>query len=170
MLDRVVVGLALGIAIGRIGCYAVGEHLGGQTSFPLTTRYLGGQTREGNGNGDGPILEVGEVIHNTSLYEMVHVFVLAGVLWWLVRRRSSPGTAVATFLLWYGIGRFSTDFFRAYDATIVGLTGAQWMSLVLVPFGAWVLTRVRPRLRKAERATEVGEAAPGGAATGLAGG
>lgn len=145
MLDRCMLGLALGLAIGRIGCYAVGEHLGGLTSFPLATRYEGGPTREGNGT-DGRLLEVGDVIHNTSLYEMLHVFVLSAVLWWLIRRRATPGTALGVFLVWIGAGRFATDFLRIYDDTVLGLTGAQLMCLVLVPVGLWALLRVRPRL------------------------
>ncbi len=153
MLDRVMLGLALGLAIGRIGCYAVGEHLGGLTSFPLGTRYDGGETREGNGGSDR-LLEVGDVIHNTSLYEMLHVFVLAGFMWWLIRRRSAPGTAFGVFLIWYGVGRFSTDFLRIYDDTVAGLTGAQLMCLALIPTGLWVLVWVRPRLGRLA-ATEV---------------
>ena len=154
MLDRVMLGLAVGMGVGRIGCYAVGEHLGGLTSFPLASRYDGGATREGNG-GDGRVLEVGDVIHNTSLYEMLHVFVLVGVLWWLIRRRSSPGTALAVFLLWYGAARFGTDFLRTYDDTVAGLTGAQIMCLVLVPVGLWVLLLVRPRLAREAAAEAV---------------
>lgn len=38
---------------------------------------------------------------------------------------------------------------RIYDGTVVGLTGAQWMSLALVPVGIWVLAWVRPRLARA---------------------
>ena len=161
MLDRVMLGLALGLAVGRIGCYSVGEHLGGLTSFPLATRYDGGSTREGNGS-DGRVLEVGDVIHNTSLYEMLHVFVLAAVLWWLIKRRSAPGTALGVFLVWIGIGRFGTDFLRAYDDTFAGLTGAQLMCLVLIPVGLWALLWVRPRLaREVEAEVEV-EQAPAG--------
>jgi prolipoprotein diacylglyceryltransferase len=81
---------------------------------------------------------------------MLHVFVLAAVLWWLIRRRRSPGTALGVFLLWYGIGRFATDFLRIYDDTVAGLTGAQLMCLVMIPTGLWVLGWVRPRLARAE--------------------
>ncbi len=147
MLDRCMLGLAVGLAIGRIGCYSVGEHLGGLTSFPLATRYDGGSTREGN-RGQGRLLQVGDVIHNTSLYELLDVFALSAVLWWLIRRRSTPGTALGVFLVWIGVGRFATDFLRVYDDTVAGLTGAQLMCLVLVPVGLWALLLVRPRLAR----------------------
>src|SRR5680860_109718 len=116
MLDGSALGLTVGAALGRIGCYAVGEHLGGPTGFFLATRYQGGETRE------GPLV-VGQAIHNTALYEMISLAVLALVLAWLLyRRRSTPGTALGVFLVWYSLARFGTDFLRAYDETVLGLT------------------------------------------------
>lgn len=139
VLDGLALGLTVGLAIGRIGCYAVGEHLGGPTSFFLATRYDGGDTRE------GPLV-VGQAIHNTSLYEFLHLVVLAAVLAGLLWRVRPPaGVAMGVFVIWYGVARFLTDFLRAYDDTVAGLTGAQWMSLVLVPVGAWVLARTGAR-------------------------
>jgi phosphatidylglycerol:prolipoprotein diacylglycerol transferase len=139
MLDAMALGLAVGLAFGRVGCYSVGEHLGGPTSFFLGTRYDGGDTREGP-------LEVGQVIHNTSLYEGLHLLVLAALLWWVLRKRPVPGSLIGLFCVWYGVGRFSTDFLRAYDDTVLGLTGAQWMCVVLVPAGLWILAVVRRTL------------------------
>jgi phosphatidylglycerol---prolipoprotein diacylglyceryl transferase len=140
LLDGMALGLTVGMAIGRIGCYAVGEHLGGSTSFFLGVRYDGGDTRE------GPLV-VGEVIHNTALYEIVHLIALALLLVWLMyRRNASPGTAMGIFLAWYGAFRFGTDFLRSYDDTVLGLTGAQWMCLGLLATAVWVLVRVRPQL------------------------
>ena len=54
MIDGAAIGLAVGMMGGRIGCYAVGEHLGGPTSFPLGITYLGGQTVEAQP--DGPLV------------------------------------------------------------------------------------------------------------------
>jgi phosphatidylglycerol:prolipoprotein diacylglycerol transferase len=142
MLDGMALGLAVGLALGRVGCYAVGEHLGGPTSFFLGTRYDGGSTREGPP-------DVGAVIHNTSLYEGLHLLVLAGLLWWILRQRPVPGSLIGWFCVWYGVARFSTDFLRAYDDTVLGLTGAQWMCVVLVPAGLHILTRVRRSLAQA---------------------
>lgn len=139
MLDGYAFGLTVGLAFGRVGCYAVGEHLGAtSTSFFLASRYEGGETRE------GPPL-VGQAIHNTSLYELLFLVPIAVVLWLVLRRRPepAPGTAVGVFVLAYGACRFATDFLRAYDEETLGLTGAQWMCLAMVPIGIWVLTSKR---------------------------
>ncbi|MGK2958796.1 MAG: prolipoprotein diacylglyceryl transferase [Acidimicrobiales bacterium] len=157
LLDGMGLAMTVGAAFGRIGCYAVGEHLGNPTSFFLATRYDGGDTRE------GPLL-IGQTIHNTSLYEFISLVVLSIVLSWLLyKRKSSPGTALGVFLIWYGSARLGTDFLRAYDELTFGLTGAQWMCLVLVPIGLWVLVRKRPALAQLVHSTEAGpepEASP----------
>lgn len=136
VMDAAALGLAPGLAIGRLGCLAVGEHLGGETTFFLATKYLGGGTVE------GPIA-IGTTIHNTSLYEALHLGLLTLLLFWLRDRGVRVGTLAATFVLWYAPARFLTDFLRAYDRTAAGLTGAQWAMLPLIPLGAWLLWRTR---------------------------
>jgi phosphatidylglycerol:prolipoprotein diacylglycerol transferase len=142
MLDGLALGLTVGLAVGRIGCYAVGEHLGkATTGFFLASRYDGGSTREGP-----PV--VGSVIHNTSLYELLFLAVLGLLLWWILRQQPMPGSLIGIFCVWYGVARFSTDFLRGYDETKLGLTGAQWMCVALVPTGLYILLRVRPSLAR----------------------
>lgn len=144
-VDGIALGLALGVGIGRIGCYLVGEHLGGPTNFFLASKYLGGETRE------GPLV-VGQVIHNTSSYEFLHLMALSLVLWLLLSRsqRLVPGTAMGIFCVWYGVARFGTDFLRAYDETVNGLTAAQYLSVVLLGVGIWIFaTTGRRRARLA---------------------
>jgi prolipoprotein diacylglyceryltransferase len=48
-----------------------------------------------------------------------------------------------TFLLWYGTQRFFTDFLRAYDETVAGLTGAQYLSIGMVIGGLILAARLR---------------------------
>jgi phosphatidylglycerol:prolipoprotein diacylglycerol transferase len=145
-------GLAIGVAIGRIGCYAVGEHFGRTTDFFLGTRFDGGDVREPF-LGDAPLVK-GTVFHNTALYEGLLMFGLflamtAIILWARHKGREVlPGTLVAVFMLWAGISRFGTDSLRVNDERAAGLTGAQWMSVVMVPYGLYVLFRIRPMLRK----------------------
>jgi prolipoprotein diacylglyceryltransferase len=131
-------GLAVGQMIGRFGCIAVGEHLGGPTNFFLGMHYLGGVTVE------GPLV-VGQTYHNAAIYEVIWLIPVIVALFWLDRRGARPGVISATFLISYGVLRFLTDFVRTHDERVLGLTGAQYMCLVLVPFGLWVLwTAYRP--------------------------
>jgi phosphatidylglycerol:prolipoprotein diacylglycerol transferase len=146
--DGIVLGLVPGLMIGRLGCYAVGEHLGHTTSFFLGVRYLGGETRE------GPIA-VGSVIHNTALYEIMLLVPLALLLVWMARRHVRSGVMTATFLLWYGTQRFLTDFLRAYDKRALGLTGAQYICLGMLVAGIVLLYRIRRSDRRPREPTPV---------------
>jgi phosphatidylglycerol:prolipoprotein diacylglycerol transferase len=145
-------GLTIGVGIGRIGCYAVGEHFGRQSDFFLATRWDGGETREVT-LGDVPLVQ-GMTFHNTALYEMLTFFLLFAVmtaLIWRARRKGRellPGTLVALFMIYVGVVRFGLDSLRVNDDRLGGLTGAQWMSVVMVPYGIYVLWKVRPALRK----------------------
>ncbi len=169
VLDGYALGLSLGLAIGRIGCYSVGEHFGRTTDFFLATRYDGGDVREPT-LGDVPLVP-GTTFHNTSLYEFIYMMVLfagLGALVLATRRRGrevTPGTLVGVFVLYYGVLRFISDSFRVNDERVAGLTGAQWMCLVMIPAGIWILWKVRPKLAVLA-AAEAAEAADGADADG----
>jgi phosphatidylglycerol:prolipoprotein diacylglycerol transferase len=146
-LDGYAYGLAIGLGIGRIGCYAVGEHFGRETTFPLAVRYDGGSVREqylGT-----KLLEPGMVFHQTALYELIYMVVLFLLLTYVLYgrgQRPGPGTAMAIFCGYYGVARFASDSLRVNDERVLGLTGAQYLCLVLLGTSLWVWFRVRPRL------------------------
>lgn len=145
-LDGYAYGLTIGLAIGRIGCYSVGEHFGRETSFALGVRYEGGSVRE-----DIP----GAVFHQTALYELLYLLVLFVVLTYLLHlraRRPGPGVAMAIFCGCYGVARFASDSLRVNDERVLGLTGAQYLSLALLPTAAWIWFRVRRHLAEDEAA------------------
>ena len=153
-LDGYAYGLTLGLAFGRVGCTSVGEHFGSHSSWWGAVEYRGGTVREDFLGSER--LVVGATFHNTAIYELVYLLVLFGILTWIIRRRPAPGTVMGIFCLYYGVARGLSDFLRVNDKTVIGLTGAQWMCVLLVPTGIWILTRVR-------RATAVevgGEAEP----------
>lgn len=136
LMDGLVLALVPGLMVGRIGCVAVGEHLGNPTSFFLGWTYLGGETREGP-------LTVGLTYHNTAIYEIVFLAPLAVILFGMARRRAVPGLMAATFFLWYGVQRYVTDLFRTYDREVLGLTGAQYLSIGMILGGLYLLARIR---------------------------
>ncbi len=175
LLDGYAVSVVIGAAFGRLGCLAVGEHFGRESSFFLATRWEGALAlpegeqalREqslGLGSDATPIA-LGTSFLNPALYECFTLFVLLGVLWWVLRRvRPAPGTVGGLFLIGYAVQRFTWDTMRVNDERVAGMTGAQWMCLAMVPIGIYVLTRVRsatPALLAAEAAK--GEAGASGA-------
>jgi hypothetical protein len=93
----------------------------------------------------------------------VALFGLLGGLVLAARRRGrevSPGTLVGVFALVYGVCRLITDSFRVNDERVAGMTGAQWMCLVMVAAGAWILVKVRPRLAALDAEEVLAETAP----------
>jgi len=141
MIDGTAIGLAAGLMGGRIGCYAVGEHFGGTTVFPLGITYQGtpGDTIE------GPLV-VGETYWSLPVLEFGYVGVILVVLVLLDRRgRYGAGALAGVFCVGYAVCRFASDFLRDYDPTVYGFTGAQYMTMVLLPVGVFFLLSARRR-------------------------
>ena len=141
MIDGAAIGLAVGLMGGRIGCYAVGEHVGGTTTFPLGITYRGtpGDTVE------GPLV-VGETYWSLPVLEFAYVGVILAVLLLLDRRgRYGAGTLAGVFCIGYAVCRFASDFLRSYDPTVYGFTGAQYMTMALLPVGLFFLLSARRR-------------------------
>jgi phosphatidylglycerol:prolipoprotein diacylglycerol transferase len=115
--------LAVGQAIGRIGCFLVGDDYGRPTALPWGVAFPRGLP---------PTLER---VHPTQLYEALF---LAGLAALLVRRRRRGGTdagILATYLVGAGSARFAIEFLRLNVRVALGLTVAQWASLLLVLAG-----------------------------------
>lgn len=155
LLDGITLALVPGLIIGRLGCIAVGEHLGNETTFALGWKYLGGETRE------GPLV-VGSVVHSTAIYEALLLVPLAVLLFRLVRRNAAPGLVAATFFAWYGIQRFATDILRAYDRRVLGLTGAQYLAIGMAVAGFIALRRIRARAAGSAETADPAPAEPDG--------
>ena len=149
MIDGAAIGLAVGLMGGRIGCYAVGEHLGGTTSFPLGITYRGtpGDTIEGP-------LTVGETYWALPVLEFLYVGVILAVMLVVDRSgRRGAGTLAGIFCVGYAVCRFASDFLREYDPTVYGFTGAQYMTMLLLPVGVFfLLTATRRESPAAYRA------------------
>ncbi len=159
LLDGFATATVLGAAFGRIGCTAVGEHFGRESDFFLAVRYDGGAVREqllGLDPGATPVTP-GVTFHNTAIYEGLWLFLLFGVLWYVLDRvKPTPGVVGAMFLIGYGVARFSFDTLRVNDERVAGMTGAQWMCLGMLPIAAYILLRVRPANAAALARGEVG--------------
>jgi phosphatidylglycerol---prolipoprotein diacylglyceryl transferase len=132
--DLFALPLALGIAIGRIGCFLTGlpdNTHGDPTSLPWGLDY-----------GDG-ILR-----HPTQLYEILFLAALITVLRLVSLRPHRDGDVFRLFMAGYAAWRLALGFIQPGFA-ILGLTAIQWSCLFVLVFYADQL----PRLIRTAEAT-----------------
>ena len=157
IMDAAVPGLALGIAIGRVGDLVIADHLGTTTDLPIGFRC---PDVVDVGETVGSSCPPGEVVHLTALYDLV-VVSLVLLLLLVLRRRSRPeGELTLVAAAAYGTGRFFFDFLRE-DVRRLGLTGSQWVAL-----GVVVLVVLLARRRRRAAATTVAAGDGGGRLSG----
>lgn len=124
LMDAAAPGLALGIAIGRIGDIVVGDHLGKPTDFALGFRCTGAEAAS------PCVAPLGEGVHMPALYDMVSASALLLALLALRRVKRWDGFLFLVFVAWYGTGRVIEDFFRVDETHGTGLSASQWVALV----------------------------------------
>lgn len=119
---------AIGQALGRIGCFLVGDDYGRPTDGPFGIAFP---------QGAPPTLEP---VHPTMLYEAAWLFALTAFLW--ARRHRSP-RLWAEYLMLAGIGRFAVEFLRVNPRVWLGLSEAQLIAVALFAIGAtsWIHAR-----------------------------
>jgi phosphatidylglycerol:prolipoprotein diacylglycerol transferase len=134
MFDMCATALALGYAIGRIGCQVSGDgDYGIRSSLPWAMGYPHGTLPT----------PPGVRVQPTPIYETVTMCLLAYLLWSL-RDRVRPGVVFALYLVGSGLERFLVEFIRRNKEVLIGLTGPQVESLVLLAIGlVWLGAMVR---------------------------
>jgi phosphatidylglycerol---prolipoprotein diacylglyceryl transferase len=148
--DAAAPALAIGYALGRIGCFLVGDDYGAPTSgwwgiafpkgSPPTTAY---SLREFGVHVDPAIPDdIVLRVHPTQIYESLAAFAMFAILMWVVRKPHRKGSAFALFLVLMGIERFLVEIVRAKDDRFLGpFTVAQLISVLLVVVGVAMLSR-----------------------------
>jgi phosphatidylglycerol---prolipoprotein diacylglyceryl transferase len=134
LVDMAGPALALGYAIGRIGCQVSGD---GDYGKPWD-----GPWAMGYPHGTVPTAP-GETVHPTPIYETL-VMGLAAFFLWQLRDRVRPGVLFALYLVIAGAERFLIEFLRRNEDVALGLTAAQLESVGLIVVGAlWLLAVIR---------------------------
>ncbi len=136
MFDMCVTALALGYAIGRIGCQVSGDgDYGIRSSLPWAMGYPHGTVPT----------PPGVTVQPTPIYETLAMGLVAYLLWHL-RDRVRPGVVCALYCLLSGLERFLVEFIRRNHEIVAGLTAAQIESVVLMIVGAvWLSLMMRGR-------------------------
>jgi phosphatidylglycerol:prolipoprotein diacylglycerol transferase len=132
LLDVACIPLAMGYAIGRIGCQLSGDgDYGKPWHGPWAMAYPHGT------------VPTTATVQPTPIYETLAMGLVA--LWlWQMRERFRPGALFAFYLALAGAERFLVEFLRRNSRVVAGLTAPQLESLVLVAVGIvwlWLLTR-----------------------------
>ena len=126
LLDLCAAPLALGYAIGRIGCQVSGDgDYGKPSDLPWAMGYP-----------DGTVpTDPGVEVHPTPIYETLAMGLVAWLLW-RYRDRVRPGILFAWYLVASGIERLLVEFVRRNEETALGLTTPQLESIALLVAGA----------------------------------
>ncbi len=107
-------GIALGIAVGRIGCLLGGCCHGVPTDLPWAIELHGVRG------------------HPTQVYDGLFNLALFFILWRLRDRMPQRGALFKLYLVAYGAFRFWQEFLRVNPPLALGLTMPQWACLLLL--------------------------------------
>ena len=123
-LDAGAAGLALGVAIGRIGDVINGEHYGERSTALLAVR---------NSHPEALTPNSDFAYQNGGLYEVLLAAAIFAIIWPLRHRLRRTGDLAWLTLGLFAVGRFFVFFLRSDSPQLaLGLSNAQWTSLVLL--------------------------------------
>ena len=146
--DAFAPGIALGHAIGRLGCFSAGCCWGKPTTLPWGVEF-GELAHRITG------VPVGVHLHPTQLYESAACLVIFLLLLGLHRRKRFDGEVIAAYAVLYGMTRFLIEFVRDDPrgdifglTSLTGLSTSQLISLVVIIGGIVFLVRRRRRANR----------------------
>jgi phosphatidylglycerol:prolipoprotein diacylglycerol transferase len=128
VMDIVAPGVALGHALGRIGCFLNGCCYGKPGSNFMCVAYPAGSH---------PAEKYpGIPLHPVQLYETFGNLIIFGIVFYFAGRLKK-GMNLSLYIILYGILRFSDEFYRGdHTDFFLGIfTPAQTIGLVLIPAG-----------------------------------
>ncbi|MGD2114569.1 MAG: prolipoprotein diacylglyceryl transferase [Acidobacteriota bacterium] len=158
-LDVMGLALALGYALGRVGCFLVGDDYGVPTDLPWGVVFPEGAAPPSTAGAlrhqfgvdvpthipDSQLLAV----HPTQLYETLAALGIWVFGLWLFRRVRTSGVPCMAVLALLGVERFLVEILRAKDDRFLGgLTVAQMISAAVVVVAVGLLVR-RVRIHRA---------------------
>ncbi|MBX9928046.1 MAG: prolipoprotein diacylglyceryl transferase [Gemmatimonadaceae bacterium] len=149
--------IAAAYAVGRSGCWAVGDDYGRPWDGPLAVSFPQGAPASTVGNlisqfgakslEGRPLSEI-VAVYPTQLFEVVMGLIMFAVLWRLRDHKHAEGWLFGAYCVAAGMERFIVEFWRAKDDRFFGtLTMAQVIALAFIAGGVvWMQLRreVRP--------------------------
>ena len=154
-LDSIAPALALGISIGRIGCFVNGDDCGTVSHLPWAVQFPPGTEAYADH------LTRGWIMPTAALSLPVHPVQLYATLVWLgffvilvLYRSDRPGLRLALFAFLQGVGRFVEQYFRGDFQPVLGpLSLTQIISLLFIAMGIGVWLSQRNKKQVCELAS-----------------
>ena len=125
--------IAVGHAIGRLGCFSAGCCWGVECHLPWAVTFHDPVANDLVG------VPLNTPLHPTQLYESAAEFLIFGILYWRFRRQHRDGAIISLYLMLYSTARFIVEFFRVHEqGNLWGgpLDTSQWLSVALFALGA----------------------------------
>lgn len=140
ILDVISLPVPLVVTFGRLANFMNSEHLGSPSDVPWCVVY------------DNPIIKDLTCRHPVQVYEAISMLILFFFVFLTYRLwEDRKGVRTWSFVLGYGIARFTTDFFRqTQSGYLFGLAHTQILSVIMVLIGAYYLHKSisRGKVRK----------------------
>ena len=143
------IAIAAGYAVGRTGCWAVGDDYGKPWNGPLSVMFPEGAPAStarnmnqlfGTPIPEGATPDTVLAVHPTQLYETVLGTVMFLILWRFRKHKHAEGWLFGMYLVLAGAERFFIEFFRAKDDRFaMGMTLAQVIAIVLAMIGVFIM-------------------------------
>jgi phosphatidylglycerol:prolipoprotein diacylglycerol transferase len=138
LADTLAPSIALGQAVGRVGCLVNGCCYGLPTALPWGLHYPADHAT------------CGVAVHPVQAYEALLDLGLYAALEWRHRHKRFDGQVFALYLIAYALLRGGVEFLRGdYEEKHLGgwATPAQLVGAILLPAGIWLWRRQSGRLR-----------------------
>lgn len=161
MSESAAVALPAAYAVGRTGCWAVGDDYGRPFNGAWSVIFPQGAPPSTVGNMSSmfgvkfpagtPLTEV-VAVHPTQIYEVLMGTVMFFIVLKFRKHEHRDGWLFGLYCLLAGVERFIVEFFRAKDDRffVGGLTAAQMIALAFALFGAvWMMMRWKAQPRRA---------------------
>ena len=139
--DWVAPFLVLGHGIGRIGCFLVGDDYGIPSNLPWACAFPQG------------LPPTNIPVHPTQLYEMSAYFIIFFYLRYRKRNQHFPGELMFEYLFLAGFSRFMIEFIRTNTKYLFDLSGAQYLSILMMALGAFKMWKMRRSVSSTVRDT-----------------
>ncbi len=140
--DLIAPSMAVGLALGRIGCFLNGCCYGGGSDLPWAVRFPPESPPYADQMASGALSAIDPPlsslpVHPAQLYSAITAALIGWVLWSYYPLRRRDGQVIALMLTIYPISRFLEEIIRTDEPAVfgTGLSISQNISLALFGFG-----------------------------------